>query len=51
MFSSTIQVSVFVFVTALIGFLTYLSCRGQIVVRKTKIEITFLLVVALLGTS
>ena len=29
MFSSTIQVSVFVFVTALIGFLTYLSCRGQ----------------------
>ena len=29
MFSSTIQVSVFVFVTVLIGFLTYLSCRGQ----------------------
>lgn len=29
MYSSTIQVSVFVFVTALIGLLTYLSCRGQ----------------------
>lgn len=29
MSSSTIQVSVFIFVTALIGFLTYLSCRGQ----------------------
>lgn len=29
MSSSTIQVSVFVFVTALIGFLTYLSCRGH----------------------
>lgn len=29
MSSSTIQVSVFLFVTALIGLLTYLSCRGQ----------------------
>ena len=29
MSSSTIQVSVFLFVTAAIGLLTYLSCRGQ----------------------